>query len=365
MIAASLRDFGAGRSVVTDRTGNLIAGNKTVEAALGLGMTEMVVIPTDGTKLVVHQRMDLDIAEPNAKKLAVADNRTAEVSLDWDAAVIQEMMSDLDLGDLWNDKEMGRLLSDLTSVSTATDEAPDRPETPTTRPGDRILLGTHVLVCGNAFDHEAVEHLLEGAEVHMVWTDPIDDVKRERARADLADRIGEQMVSIADVMARGAVCYLAHPDGVSLEYREAMIAAGVDVRQALVWVKNTPEGSKADYHAKHEPILYGWKAGGAHGWYSNRRQSTVLRYDRPQRSVYHRSMKPVALVEYCIRNSTAPRQIVYDPYGGTGTTLMACEAAGRECRMMEISPAMCDVIIQRWEASTGKKALLEVHDEAL
>jgi DNA modification methylase len=365
MIAGSLRDFGAGRSVVTDRTGNLIAGNKTVEAALGLGMTEMIVVPSDGTKLVVHQRMDLDIADPAAKKLALADNRAGEVSLDWDAAVIQDMMPEMDLAPLWTDKEMGRLLSDLTSTSSATDEAPDRPEKPTTKRGDRITLGSHVLVCGNAFSPETVEHLLEGAEVHMVWTDPVDDTKRERNRLDLAERLNEQLVAIADVMARGAVCYLAHPDAVSLEYREAMIAAGIAVRQCLIWVKNTPDGGKADYHAKHEPVLYGWKGGGAHGWYSNRRQSTVLRYDRPMRSEHYRSMKPVAMVEYHIRNSTAPRQIVYDPYGGTGTTLMACEAAGRSCRMLEIEPAMCDVIIQRWEATTGKKAVLEVHDEVL
>jgi DNA modification methylase len=198
-----------------------------------------------------------------------------------------------------------------------------------------------------------------------------------------AQFLNDSMSAVASGLYPGAAIYVAHSDSWGHLFRNAYLAAGLLLKECLIWAKDAFVMGRQDYHWQHEPILYGfkeavkleeniaedadwqhepilygWKPGAAHSWYSNRRQSTILSFARPKRSTVHPTMKPVALVEYCIRNSSKLDDVVLDPFGGSGTTLMACEASGRRCVTLELDPAYCDVIVQRFEEHTGIKAEL-------
>lgn len=177
----------------------------------------------------------------------------------------------------------------------------------------------------------------------------------------MADDAFEKMLASAfsaadETMKPGAVFYIWHADSKALSFRIACQAAGWEVRQVLIWVKNAFVLGRQDYQWKHEPCLYGWKDGAAHLWESDRKQTTVLAFDRPTRNDEHPTMKPVPLFEYQIQNSTKQGMSVLDLFGGSGTTLIACEKTGRDCYIMELDPRYCDVIIRRWENLTGKNA---------
>ena len=161
------------------------------------------------------------------------------------------------------------------------------------------------------------------------------------------------------VIKPGASFYIWHADSEGYNFRGAVFECKQKVRQCLIWVKQALVMGRQDYQWKHEPCLYGWRDGASHGWYADRKQTTVLEFDRPSRSEEHPTMKPVALFAYQIGNSTAPQGLVYDPFLGSGTTLIAAEQLGRKCYGMEISPQYCDVIVKRWETLTGKTATLE------
>jgi DNA modification methylase len=160
------------------------------------------------------------------------------------------------------------------------------------------------------------------------------------------------------VCAMGSAIYLCHSDSEGYNFIGAMVDAGWLQKQCLVWVKSRLVMGRRDYQSMHEPILYGWKPGAAHRWCGDRKQTTVLQFDKPSRSPEHPTMKPVALIEHCLNNSSKAGDIILDLFGGSGSTLIACEKTGRRCYMMELSPAYVDVIVARWEAATGKKAEL-------
>jgi site-specific DNA-methyltransferase (adenine-specific) len=164
-------------------------------------------------------------------------------------------------------------------------------------------------------------------------------------------------------MKPGASFYIWHADSEGLNFRGAIVDCKQRVRQCLIWKKQTLVMGRQDYHWMHEPCLYGWKEGASHGWYSDRKQTTVLEFDRPSRSTDHPTMKPVALIAYQIGNSTAPQGLIYDSFLGSGTTLIAAEQLGRKCYGMEISPQYCDVIVKRWEILTGRKAELDGQED--
>lgn len=159
------------------------------------------------------------------------------------------------------------------------------------------------------------------------------------------------------VMDQGAAFYIWHADSEGYNFRGACRDVGWQVRECLIWSKNTFTLGRQDYQWQHEPCLYGWNDG-KHNWYSDRKQTTVLSFDRPVKSSEHPTMKPVPLFAYLIQNSTKKEDVVLDSFGGSGTTLIACEQLGRQCRMMELDPHYCDVIINRWETLTGQKAVL-------
>ena len=227
------------------------------------------------------------------------------------------------------------------------------------------------LLCGDSTDAAAVEKLMDGQKADIAVTDPPYNVGYTGGTKDALtiqndkqeDSAFRQFLSAAftnmdAAMKPGAVFYIWHADSEGYNFRAACKEAGWQVRQCLIWNKNQLVMGRQDYHWKHEPCLYGWKGGAAHLWASDRKQTTILCFDRPQKNAEHPTMKPVALLAYQIANNTKGEDIALDLFGGSGTTLVACEQLGRKCYMMELDPKYVDVIIKRWEELTGNKAEL-------
>lgn len=239
---------------------------------------------------------------------------------------------------------------------------------PITQPGDIWRLGRHRLMCGDSTVITDVEKLMGGRHADMLITDPPynvaytgktkdaltiknDSMEDERFRQFLTDAF-----SCADtVMKPGAVFYIWHADLEGYNFRGACRDVGWKVRECLIWSKDAFVMGRQDYHWKHEPCLYGWKEG-THLWASDRKQTTVLYFERPKKNDIHPTMKPVKLFDYQIQNNTKGGDIVLDLFGGSGTTIVACEQNGRVAYGMELDPKYCDVIVKRWENMTGKKA---------
>lgn len=243
--------------------------------------------------------------------------------------------------------------------------------------GDIWQLGRHRLMCGDSTDTSQVAKLLGGTNIQLYLTDPPYNVAygyngapTEKHRKDglvvLNDKMGndkfEEFLTNAfnaanANMEKGASFYIFHSDGYSYWFRKALLnTVDLEVRENLIWVKNSMTLGRQDYQWRHEPCLYGWKKGASHNWFSDRKQTTVMEFDRPTKSVEHPTMKPIPLFAYLIQNSSQEGSNVYDSFGGSGTTVMTCEQLDRNGFLMELDPHYCDVIINRWETYTGKKA---------
>lgn len=387
MLERSLRQYGAGRSVLIDKHGALIAGNKTAAKAMELGIP-IQVVETDGRTLIAVKRTDLDLeADPAAKELGIADNRVSEVSLDWDPDVLRGLADDgVDLSQFWFDDELDVLLATLDEPVALTDPdaVPEPPKEPVTKPGDLWLLGRHRLLCGDSTVATDVARLMGDEKADLVWTDPpygvavgdknkwLNSVGRSnRIERNLEnDTLDEgpllQMLRDAFSLAAtycpaGAAWYVAAPPGpLHLLFGQALKELGI-WRQTIQWVKNNatfaPLG--VTYHWQAEPIFYGWLPGAAHNDFTDRKQTTVWNVDRPTKSPEHPTMKPVELVTRAIEHSTQAGAVVLDMFGGSGTTLIAAEGTNRAARLIELDPKYCDVCVARFEQHTGRTATLE------
>lgn len=243
--------------------------------------------------------------------------------------------------------------------------------------GDIWQLGRHRLMCGDSTDASQVSKLLGGTNIQLYLTDPpynvaygYDGAATEGHRKDGLvvlndkmdnDKFEEFLTNAFNAananMEKGASFYIFHSDGYSYWFRKALInTVDLELRENLIWVKNSMVLGRQDYQWRHEPCLYGWKKGASHNWFSDRKQTTVMEFDRPTKSVEHPTMKPIPLFAYLIQNSSQEGWNVYDSFGGSGTTIMACEQLNRNGFSMELDPHYCDVIINRWETYTGKKA---------
>jgi len=277
----------------------------------------------------------------------------------------------------FTDEEMAKLKPIvLNGGLTDEDAVPEAPEEPRTRLGDVWILGKHRLLCGDSTNVDAISKLMNGQLADMLLTDPPYNVNYEgktkealKIKNDTMDNdsfrmfLRDAFVSADTVMKQGAVFYIWHADSEGYNFRGAAFDAGWKVRQCLIWKKQTLVMGRQDYHWIHEPCLYGWKEGASHLWASDRKQTTILEFDRPSRSAEHPTMKPVALFEYQMLNNTKGSDIVLDSFGGSGTTLLAAEKNGRQARLMELDPKYCDVIVKRWQEYTGQEAILESTQE--
>jgi DNA modification methylase len=378
MIAKSLEKFGAARSVVIDENGQLLAGHGTIEAAAQVGIENVLVVPADGNTVVAVQRSNLT---PEQKvQYALADNRSSDLS-EWDAEVLSELADEHDLQDWFQQDELDDILGQVQELDseeglTDPDEVPEPPAEPVTKPGDLWLLGEHRVMCGDATDTLALEKLTQNKPADLWLTDPPYNVSYEGKTADaltikndsMADADFRQFlydvyVAANSFLRAGASFYIWHADSEGYNFRGAAHDVGWKIRQCLVWVKSVLVMGRQDYQWKHEPCLYGWTDGASHFWNSDRKQTTVLEFDKPRRNGEHPTMKPVDLFQYLMANSSKPGQTVLDSFGGSGTTLIAAERIGRRAQLMELDPCYCDVIVKRWQDFTGKAATLEATGE--
>jgi site-specific DNA-methyltransferase (adenine-specific) len=366
-VAASIKEFGFTNPVLIDENNEIIAGHGRTAAARSLGMDTVPVIRLKG------------LTETQIRALRIADNKLA-LNAGWDYDLLNQELTDIKLDD-FNLDIIGFSLEELDEILNADigaeeeerdpgeDIPPEPPAEPITQPGDIWQLGKHYLICGDSTDPDTVKSLMQGEQANLWLTDPPYNVDYEGqsgmkiqndSMQDLAfrDFLRKAYKASVDVLAPGGAFYIWHADSEGFNFRGAARDVGLQVRQCLIWNKSSLVLGRQDYQWKHEPCLYGWKDGAAHNWYNDRSQTTVLDFDKPKSNNLHPTMKPVALFEYLIENSTAPGDIVLDTFGGSGTTLIACENLGRRCYMCELDPIYASVIIQRYEEHTGDKAVL-------
>lgn len=408
-ICASITEFGFTNPILIAADNSIIAGHGRLMAAERLGLDEVPCIRFD------------HLSDLQRRALILADNKIA-LNAGWDEAKLAEELADLaDEGfdvDLlgWSDAELGDLLGFQPDDDTAPavpgdeDHVPEAPAIYTSAPGNVWILGDHRLMCGDSTKLAEVDVLCAGELVDCVWTDPPYNVNYEGSAGKIAnDNMGDAAFAMflrdafsaaMGVMRVGAPIYVAHADTEGLNFRRAFRDAGLKLSGCLVWVKPSLVLGRSDYQWRHEPILYGWKPGGAHSWYGERDKTTVIehkgeairimpdgtiqidvgdqtvvvegeklsmrsvngsviRHEKPARNGEHPTMKPVALIRRMLDNSSKRGDVVLDLFGGSGSTLIACEGTGRKARLMELDAKFCDVIVLRWQELTGKKAELQ------
>jgi site-specific DNA-methyltransferase (adenine-specific) len=368
-ISASIKEFGWTNPILIDGTNSIIAGHGRLMAARKLKMDEVPTIELG------------HLTDTQRKALIIADNKLA-LNAEWDNTLLtielDELLKDgfaLDI--LGFDADELNALLEPEQIEGLTDEdaVPDIPEEPKTKLGDIYQLGNHRLMCGDSCSITDMDKLVNDRQVDMWLTDPPYNVAYEGKTKDALTIQNDSMsddgfrqflrdayVTADTVMKAGAVFYIWHADSEGYNFRGAAHDAGWKVRQCLIWKKSTMVMGRQDYHWKHEPCLYGWKEGAGHLWATDRKQTTILEFDKPNRNKEHPTMKPVALFEYQMLNNTKGGDIILDSFGGSGTTLLAAEKNGRIGYLMELDPKYCDVIVKRWEDFTGKKAELLTND---
>jgi site-specific DNA-methyltransferase (adenine-specific) len=389
VIADSLRRHGQYRPIVVNRrTSEVLAGNHTLLGAIDLGWTDIAAT-------------FVDVDDETAARIVLIDNRASDLAVYDDSALVDLLRTLPDLGGTGFERaDLEELLAGLNGRRSSEDTEPGAvPPTPVTAAGDLVVLGDHRLLCGDATDVATVARVLHGDEVELLLTDPPYGVSYVGGTADALTMTGdadddqalEHLLETSLGVARffapaGAPAYVFHADTHGEIARRAFGAAGWDLKQVLVWVKQRFVLGRQDYQWQHEPVLYGWKPGAAHRWYGDYDKTTVLdddvdprklskaqlleavlayaeqahtsvlRHDRPTSSSAHPTMKPVGLIASLMENSSRAGGVVLDPFGGSGSTLIAAENLGRRARLVEIDPGYCDVIVDRWERHTGRTA---------
>jgi DNA modification methylase len=366
-IAASVREFGWTNPVLVDGQSGIIAGHGRVLAARKLGFEHVPVIE------LAH------MSEAQKRAYVLADNQLA-LNAGWDEELLRLELADLselgfDLGLIgFGEGELERLLAGTKEGLTDDDDAPALPDEAVTRPGDLWILGDHRLLCGDATVLEDVEGVLDGQLADMTFTDPPYNVDygssaKDRLRGNKRKILNDDLGSGFEAFLHAACanilsvtkggCYVCMSSSELHTLQRAFTAAGGKWSTFVIWAKHTFTLGRADYQRQYEPILYGWPEGHDRYWCGARDQGDVWFVDKPARNDLHPTMKPVALVERAIRNSSKSRDIVLDPFGGSGSTLIACEKTGRQACLVELDPKYCDVIVQRWQAFSGGAATLD------
>ncbi len=372
----SLREYGAGRAVLIDRHGRIIAGHKTIEQAKRLNIP-LRVVKTDGQHLIAVQRDDLDLTtDPRARALAIADNRIGELDLEWDVDMLKQLHADgLDLSAFWTDAEFAMLFAEPTSGLTDENAVVEPGPTDIVR-GELFVLGRHRLLCGDATSAGNVTRLLDGAKPALMTTDPpygvsYDPAWRHRVNPTQRTAVGRVMNddraewTEAWQLFPGAIAYVWHAALKAPIVATDLETAGFKIRSQIIWVKQHFALSRGDYHWGHEPAWYAVRGKGQ--WRGDRRQTTV--WDVPNLNPIggarasenavtgHGTQKPVRLFEIPLLNHTVAGDAVYDPFCGSGTTIITAEKHARACYAMEIDPKYVQAAVTRWEAFAGQKAV--------
>lgn len=356
-LRASLREFGFVNPVIVDKDLNIIAGHGRVVAAKEEGISEVPCV------FVEH----LTAAQKRAYILA--DNRLA-LNAGWDVDMLSVEIADLQGADFdisllgFDDAELNKLMGGLEDIQDDDFDVDGELQKPTlTKPGDLWLLGKHRLVCGDSTKPETFDLLMEGKAANLVVTDPPYNVNYQGSAGKIKnDNLAndafyqfllDAFTLIEKVMANDASIYVFHADTEGLNFRKAFSAAGFYLSGTCIWKKQSLVLGRSPYQWQHEPILFGWKKTGKHAWYSDRKQSTIWEFDKPKKNTDHPTMKPVPLMAYPIVNSSMTGCIVLDPFGGSGSTLIACEQTDRICYTVELDEKFCDVIVKRYIQQKG------------
>ena len=369
-IAASIAEFGFTAPILAGSDGVIVAGHGRLAAARKLGLATVPVVVLD------------HLSPTQRRALVIADNKIAE-NAGWDEellrlelAELQEADFDLALTGFDADELLEIMAGEETTTEGHTDEdaAPEVPVTPVSKPGDVWIMGQHRLLCGDSTDAASYTLLMAGEKAAMTFTDPpynvnyansAKDKLRGKHRPILNDALGD---GFHDFLREALTLLIAHTQGaiyVAMSSSEldtlqaAFRAAGGKWSTFIIWAKNTFTLGRSDYQRQYEPILYGWPEGATRYWCGDRDQGDVWHIDKPRVNDLHPTMKPVELVERAIRNSSRPGDVVLDPFGGSGTTLIAAEKSGRQARLIELDPKYVDVIVRRWQEYAGAQAVRE------
>ncbi len=351
----SISEFGYVEPIIWNkRTGNIVGGHQRYKVLLELGYKEVDCVV-------------LDIDEQKEKALNVALNK---ITGEFDIPLLTDLLKDINDSGFdvsltgFDADEIDILFRDSVVAGVKEDEF-DKPlpEKPISRQGDIWMLGRHKLICGDSTKPETYSMLMEGQKASLIVTDPPYNVAYEGNAGTIKNdnmeskKFHEFLLSAFKCMyenlADGGSIYVFHADRETVNFRTAFSEAGFFCHQTCIWVKNTPVLGRCAYQYNHEPILMGWKPTAGHQWYADRKQRTTWNFDRPSKSKYHPTMKPVALVAYPIVNSSLSNSIVLDPFGGSGSTLIACEQTGRVCHTIELDEKYVDVIVERFREFKG------------
>ena len=369
-MASAIREFGFRLPIVAKSTGEICDGHLRYKAALHLGLEQVPVILAD------------DLTETQLKAFRILVNRSATWA-DWDEDLLRLELEELKLDDFdlaltgFDADELLEIMAGeetTTEGNTDEDAAPEVPVNPVSKPGDVWIMGQHRLLCGDSTDAASFTLLMAGEKAHMVVTDPpygvnyansAKDKLRGTNRPILNDNLGEDFepflkAALTPMIAhcQGAI-YIAMSSSELDTLQSAFRAAGGKWSTFIIWAKNTFTLGRSDYQRQYEPILYGWPEGATRHWCGDRDQGDVWYFNKPRVNDLHPTMKPVELVERAIRNSSRPGDVVLDPFGGSGTTLIAAEKSGRQARLIELDPKYVDVIVRRWQEYAGAQAVRE------
>ena len=369
-MAGAIQEFGFRIPIIAKSTGEVVDGHLRLKAALHLGLETVPVVLAD------------DLTPMQIKAFRILANRSATWA-DWDEDLLRLELEELQLDDFdlsftgFDDDEIAELLAGEESTTeghTDEDAAPEVPVTPVSKSGDVWIMGQHRLLCGDSTDAASYDTLLGNERVAMIFQDPpynVDyantakDKLRGTNRPILNDNLGDGfqdflLAAFKPALARcnGAV-YVAMSSSELDTLQSAFRAAGGKWSTFIIWAKNTFTLGRSDYQRQYEPILYGWPEGATRHWCGDRDQGDVWHFNKPRVNDLHPTMKPVELVERAIRNSSRPGDVVLDPFGGSGTTLIAAEKSGRQARLIELDPKYVDVIVRRWQEYAGAQAVRE------
>lgn len=357
-IAESLKQFGQRKPIVVTADNVVVAGNGTLEAARMLGWPKIDVV-----------RAPADWSHDQVKAFALADNRSAELA-EWNPEVLSAQLLELDEAGFDVEALGFDIVAEKTLNEVVQDELSNVAPEPKTKHGDLWQMGEHRLICGDSTVVETYERLLNDGLADLIVTDPPYGVnyeggqnkkKREKLENDAVDIFADAVPLLYAYSQPHAAMYMWYASGKGHYAYDAVRNNGFEVRAQIVWHKLKAHygAFMSQYMPKHEPCLYTFKRGESAQWFGPTNEVTVWEYDQPSRNEFHPTEKPVQLFARAIDNSSKPNQIVLDAFGGSGTLVIACEQLGRRARVIELDPSYCDVILQRWETLTGKKAVLE------
>ena len=356
-LRSSLREFGFINPVIIDRDYGVIVGHGRILAAKEEGIKEVPCVFAD------------HLTEAQKKAYIIADNRMA-MDAGWDEELLRveiEALQGMDFDPLltgFDEKELAALFDDGAEAKDDDFDVDEELEKPVfSKTGDVWTLGRHRLVCGDSTKAETYETLMQGKKANLVVTDPPYNVNYEGSAGKIKNDnmaaekfyqfLLDAFTNMEKVMAEDASIYVFHADTEGLNFRRAFTDAGFYLSGCCIWKKPSLVLGRSPYQWQHEPVLYGWKKNGKHQWYSDRKQTTIWEFEKPRKNADHPTMKPIPLLAYPITNSSMSNTLILDSFGGSGSTLIACEQTDRSCCTIELDEKYCDVIVKRYVELKG------------